>query len=133
MSTHQFVVMVSSSVAYVCGMAAVKPLFTFSVCVSHSQLAEVSCFDDVALLYHPLKQCNSIVIAFGLRLTLRSSTAEGRMLLNGENRLYKPWMSLCRFLVEGSLPPHPHTFLEIYTQAHTFPTPNYMTQATGLE
>lgn len=35
------------------------------VCVS--QHAEVSCFDDVALLYHPLKQCNSIVIAFGLR------------------------------------------------------------------
>lgn len=43
------------------------------VCVS--QHAEVSCFDDVALLYHPLKQCNSIVIAFGLRPTLQQQQA----------------------------------------------------------
>lgn len=30
--------------------------------------AKVCCFDDVALLNHLIKQCNSIVIAFGFRL-----------------------------------------------------------------
>lgn len=50
--------------------------------------AEVSCSDDVALLYRPLKQCNSIVIALDLRpaalQTCRpAAAAQGAALFGG--------------------------------------------------
>lgn len=62
-------------ICYLSGECSVQPL-SLCCCVYVCVYAEVSCFDDVALLYHRLKQCNSIVMASGF-----GSTAEGHVFL----------------------------------------------------
>lgn len=65
------------------------------LCVS--QYAEVSCFDDVALLYHLQKQCNSIVIAFGLRPVRQQQCSVGTDAAKWREVVVKvAWVEGCR-------------------------------------
>lgn len=121
------------SLMYVCGMAAVKRgLFMSCVCVS--QHAEVSCFDDVALLYHPLKQCNSIVIAFGLRPTLQQQQACSRRMDAAERSETDEKIGSMEKPLQVLSGRQPHPFPQSHTHTHTYVhSASHMTQTTGWE
>lgn len=76
--------------------------------------AEVSCSDDVALLYRPLKQCNSIVIA----LDLRPAALQPRSPAASQSRRSRPRSCAVGWRKGGPyrsaappLRPHTHTYI----------------------
>lgn len=96
--------------------------------------AEVSCSDDVALLYRPLKQCNSIVIA----LDLRPAALQPRSPAASQSRRSRPRSCAVGWRKGGpyrsAAPPlRPHTHVHSLSLPLFFSLPCTLTQLQSCD